>query len=51
VLYQASLSYKRLFPLWSILSQPDTEVLIGKTVLRNQPFSAQAARVGVKICT
>jgi TadE-like protein len=51
VLYQASLSYERLFPLWKILGQPDTEVLIGKTVLRNQPFSAQAARVGVKICT
>jgi TadE-like protein len=51
VLYQATLSYQRLFPLWKVLGQPETEVLVGKTILRNQPFSAQAARVGVKICT
>jgi TadE-like protein len=51
VIYEASISYKRLFPLWSILGQSDTEVVVGRTILRNQPFSAQAARIGVKICT
>ena len=51
VVYSASFTYSRLFPLWSLLGQPETQVITGRTILRNQPFSAQAARVGVKICT
>ena len=51
VVYSASFTYSRLFPLWSLLGQPETQVITGRTFLRNQPFSAQAARVGVKICT
>ena len=51
VVYTASFNYKRMFPLWTILGQSDTQVISAKTYLRNQPFSAQAARVGVKVCT
>ncbi len=51
VVYTATLSYTRLFPIWGLLNQSSTQTLTGVTYLRNQPFSAQAARVGVKICT
>jgi TadE-like protein len=50
VLYSATLTYSRLFPLWSLLGQPREITITGSTYLRNQPFSAQAARVGVRIC-
>jgi hypothetical protein len=51
VVYTATLTYDRLFPIWGLLNQPSTQTLTGVTYLRNQPFSAQAARVGVRICT
>lgn len=47
---KASLSYKRIFPFWKMVGQPQTQVLTATTFLRNQPFSAQATRVGVRIC-
>ena len=47
---KASLSYKRIFPFWKMIGQPQTQVLSATTFLRNQPFSAQATRVGVRIC-
>lgn len=47
---QAQVTYKRIFPLWSLLNQPQTHTIRASTYLRNQPFSAQAARVGVRIC-
>ena len=50
VLYSASLTYTRVFPLWRFLGQPSVVTVTGSTYLRNQPFSAQAARVGVRIC-
>lgn len=50
VLYSATLTYDRLFPLWSLLGQSSSVAVTGSTYLRNQPFSAQAARVGVRIC-
>lgn len=50
VLYSAVLEYRRLFPLWKMLGQSETQTITGTTYLRNQPFSAQAARVGVAIC-
>jgi len=46
----AQVNYKRIFPLWSLLNQPQTQTIVAKSYLRNQPFSAQAARVGVRIC-
>ncbi len=51
VIYTATLKYDRIFPVWGMLNQSQQQTLTGSTYLRNQPFSAQAARVGVKICT
>lgn len=46
----AEVTYKRIFPLWSLIGQPQTHTTRASTYLRNQPFSAQAAQVGVEIC-
>ncbi len=46
----AKVDYKRIFPFWNMIGQPDRLTLEANTFLRNQPFSAQAARVGVEIC-
>ncbi len=51
VVYKATFKYNRIFPLWKMLGQAETQDIIAQTYLRNQPFSAQAARIGVKICT
>lgn len=47
---QASITFRRVFPFWSMIGQPDSTTLTATTFLRNQPFSAQATRVGVRIC-
>ena len=47
---KASIVFKRVFPFWSLIGQPSEQTLTATTFLRNQPFSAQAARVGVKVC-
>lgn len=47
---KASLTYKRIFPFWKMIGQPDQQTLTATSYLRNQPFSAQASRVGVQIC-
>ena len=46
----AEVTYRKVFPLWSLLNLPQTQTISATTYLRNQPFSAQAARVGVRIC-
>lgn len=45
-----SLTYRRVFPFWRMIGQPQDQTLTATTFLRNQPFSAQTARVGVRIC-
>lgn len=47
---KASVTYKRVFPLWALMGQSQNQVIEASTYLRNQPFGAQAARVGVSIC-
>ncbi len=47
---KASLTYRRIFPFWRMIGQPQNQVLSATTFLRNQPFSAQATRVGVRKC-
>ena len=47
---KASITYKRVFPFWKLIGQPSEQTLTATTFLRNQPFSAQATRVGTKIC-
>lgn len=48
---KASVTYKRVFPLWALTGQSQNQLIEAYTYLRNQPFGAQAARVGVSICT
>jgi Flp pilus assembly protein TadG len=50
VAFTATMQYTKLFPLWKLLGQSDQQTLRATTHLRNQPFSAQAGRVGVNIC-
>lgn len=47
---KASVTYKRVFPLWAMTGQSQNQLIEAYTYLRNQPFGAQAARVGVSIC-
>lgn len=47
---KASVTFKRSFPLWSLIGQSQNQLIEATTFLRNQPFGAQAARVGVRIC-
>lgn len=41
VVYEATMSYNRLFPLWRMLGQPQQQQIKVRTLLRNQPFSNQ----------
>lgn len=47
---RATVTYTRIFPFWKMIGQPQTLTLSANTFLRNQPFSAQATRTGVRIC-
>ncbi len=47
---KASITYRRIFPFWKMIGQSQDQVLSATTYLRNQPFSAQATRVGVRKC-
>ncbi len=47
VVYRVAFTYKRIFPLWSLIGQSQDQRFVATTILRNQPFTAQAARVGV----
>jgi Flp pilus assembly protein TadG len=47
---KASVTYVRIFPLWSLVGQANTQTIEAATYLRNQPFSAQTARTGIRIC-
>jgi Flp pilus assembly protein TadG len=49
VLYSATFKYKRLFPIWSMIGQSQEQEFVATTILRNQPFSAQAVRTGVNM--
>lgn len=50
VAIKATLKYKRIFPLWALLGEPQEMTLTGSTFLRNQPFSARTQRVGIRKC-
>lgn len=49
VAIKATIEYKRIFPLWKFVGQPQNQVLVAQTFLRNQPFSARTQRVGVRM--
>lgn len=40
-LYQVDMTFDRIFPLWSMLGQPQSKTITVKTVLRNQPYTNQ----------
>lgn len=41
VLYNVSLTYDRIFPLWRMLGEPQRHTITASTVLRNQPYNNQ----------
>jgi hypothetical protein len=45
VLYTATVTYPRLFPMYSMAGMSDTVTIEASTVLRNQPFDEQNDRV------
>jgi hypothetical protein len=42
VLYRATMTYNRVFPLWRMLGEPQAADIVISTVLRNQPFNVQS---------
>lgn len=50
VLYQVSLTFDRLFPLWKMLGEPQQKTITVATTLRNQPYSTQTDGTTV-VCT
>ena len=51
VVYTASVSYPRLFPMKGLLGWSPTQVVSATTVLRNQPFGNQVTYTVQAICT
>ena len=47
---RAQVTFTRIFPLWRMVGQPQDLTLSATSFLRNQPFSAQSPRVGVRKC-
>ncbi len=50
VVYTATLSYKRIVPLYNFMGWSDTGSASATTVLRNQPYADQSVRPEVQIC-
>lgn len=48
--YSITISYRRLFPLFSAIGLTSTASLYGTTVLKNQPWATQSAYTPVQIC-
>ena len=51
VIYKVTYNRDRIFPLWSLVGLDSKEEIVAQTILRNQPFSAQAQRNGSTICS
>lgn len=43
VLYQASMKFDRVLPVWRMMGQPQETTLTAATVLRNQPYNANSS--------
>lgn len=50
VVYTATASYPRLFPMYALFGYSGNETIKASTVLRNQPYGAQAERPKPRIC-
>lgn len=51
VLYTATATYPRLFPMAGLIGLPENVTVSSSTVLRNQPYDEQNQRAGVGNCT
>ncbi len=49
--YIVTIEYGRIFPFWKMIGKSQEAKITVSSLLRNQPFSAQAARTAVRICT
>lgn len=50
-LYTVKISYPRLFPIASFFGGSSTQVIVAKTFLKNQPYSAQSTVAVKNLCT
>lgn len=50
VLYRATVTYPRLFPMYELIGMPNEVTLRSTTVLRNQPFAAQDRNIRTGNC-
>lgn len=50
VVFTATATYPRLFPVMGMLGWSNTGTVVARTTLRNQPYSEQAEEAGVEIC-
>lgn len=51
VVYTASVSYPRMFPMYGLLGWAPTQTISATTVLRNQPFGASNTSPPETVCT
>jgi TadE-like protein len=51
VQYKVTVTYPRIFPMYGLLGWAPTQTATAVTVLRNQPYGTQQARVSSTICT
>jgi Flp pilus assembly protein TadG len=51
VLYTMTVTYKRLFPMATMLGWPATQTITASTVLRNQPYGTQDTSTPAATCT
>lgn len=51
VMYTASVTYPRLFPMYGLLGWTQNETISASTTLRNQPYGTQVAYTVVARCT
>lgn len=51
VVYTASVTYPRMFPMYGLLGWTPNQTVSATTVLRNQPYGNQASVPAVTICT
>lgn len=49
--YTMTVTYPRLFPVAGLLGLPDTQTIVGETLLKNQPYKTQVVQPPESICT
>lgn len=51
VMYTASVSYARIFPMYGLLGWSPNQTISATTVLRNQPYGTQTSYTVTAVCT